>query len=126
MLRRSLAAGIACRGRSGNEVSLVRRQALGVGRSPLGGRFEPRAAQQVSLFTTGLHPCVARFCNSAYEAQPLTVLVDPRLEPWPLGEQRFVPDLDGGLSGGRIAIECQETLTAERIEHALHRFGPDR
>jgi hypothetical protein len=53
-------------------------------------------------------------------------VVDPDPEAIPRPEERLVCDLDRGPSGRGIAIEREESMAAEQIDHTLDRPTFDR
>ena len=63
---------------------------------------------------------------AAFDELPLVRMsslasADPAAQPRPRTEQRLVRDLDGGLTRRRVAVERQQPVAAERLDHAFHR-----
>ena len=42
---------------------------------------------------------------------------DPFVQQGPLGDQRLVGQLDGGPAGGGVAVEAEQPVAAERVDH---------
>src|SRR5262245_49142048 len=54
------------------------------------------------------------------------MLGDPAAQAGPFVEQRLVGDLDGRPAGGGIAVEGQEPVTAECVQHQRHALVAER
>ena len=69
------------------------------GTGPLERRREPRAAIELARFSSRRLPLGRRFCQMEVKPAALRVLLEPRPEPRPLLEERFVHELDGPVVG---------------------------
>ena len=58
----------------------------------------------------------------AQQAEPVTVLVDPAAQPWPLAEQRLVGDLDGRATRDRVTVKREEPMTPVGVDDRVDRI----
>ncbi len=83
-------------------------------------RGEARAAGQEARVSPRSFPLGRGARDLAVDAHVLPRRVDPALEPAPGGEQGLVRHLHGGLAGRRVAVEGEQAVAAEGLDHGLH------
>ena len=76
-------------------------------RGPAAEAGEPATGQQEVVGAAALDPLGHGQAESALLPDVVAGGIDPRAEPIPLGEQRFVRDLHGRAAGHRVMIEGQ-------------------
>lgn len=103
--------------RGRDEVVLCGRQAELCRRRPATVVVEPRALQQVAGVAAGRFPLVHGNEERCLLDQIVAVLIDPVPQSMPLGEQGLVGDLDRRAAGCRIAIEREEAVAREGVDH---------
>ena len=121
--RRSRARSRACRAASAARSSSLRSTlARRYSASPTDGEtvvvsgpgldaLEAGAAQEEALVPARGLPLRGGRRERVPDAEVVPRLVDPPSEPVPGAEERLVRDLDGRLSGRRVAIEREQTVT---------------
>ena len=80
-----------------------------------------RAGEQGAGVARSAFPFSKRLAQPLAPQQKLAVLIEPAPKPAPRAEERLVRHLHGRSPGGRVAVERDETLSAERIEHSVDR-----
>ena len=80
---------------------------------------ESRANEEEARVVVGASPLRRAAGQAARSAEIVASFVDPAAQPRPLPQERFVRDLDGGLARRRFAIERQQAVPAERVEHRI-------
>ena len=80
---------------------------------------ETAAAEQVVGVVARALPLVDGLGQPAVQQQLLAAIVDPSVEPVPLGQQRLVGDLDGRGAGDGMAVERQQPVLAEAVENRV-------
>ena len=81
--------------------------------------------EQVAGVAAGGLPLVDGHEERRLLGEVVAVLVDPVPEAVPFGEQCFVGDLDRRAAGRRIAIEREEAIAGERVDHVAQRDHVD-
>ena len=88
--------------------------------------LEQAAPQEVRLRPVSHDPFAHRLREAALIAHVISRAVDPVAQPRPLGEQRLVRDLDRRAPRDGVAVEAQQAVAAERIEHGAEHPAIDR
>ena len=119
--RRRAAASAAVRASERNSRSPAVRARSVAPPKPRAAPTGPRAAG------TPDHACVVPLPDgldeTPMEEQVLATLVDPPVQPVPLGQDRLVCDLDGGRARQWLAVEGEQTVLAVACEHLVERVG---
>ena len=102
--------------RRGTRCSAGRRPIV-VDRGPRGDGVEAAAAQEVVRRAVGRRPRVHLGDQVAVGAQVVAGVVDPAAQRGPLRQQRLVGDLHGRAAGDGVAVEAQQPVPPERVEH---------
>ena len=88
--------------------------------------FEAAASQEVRLGAVGREPFAHRLRESPLIEHVVACVDDPVVQPGPFGEQRLVRDLDRRAPRHRVAVEAQQPVATERVEHRAEHPAIDR
>ncbi len=109
----------------GQVLVLVTREGEFRGRLPRAQFLQTPPSEQQAWVPARALPIGSCDGESSMLAEVVLCTVDPHAQSIPRAEQRLVGDLDGRAARGRVAIEGEQAVTTEHVDHASHRRAID-